>query len=74
MSATFLTSGARGEVAELTRAHTRKGQIAVLRRNGVPFVDSADGWPVVARVAVEGGKQPAQDSRPWQPDVLRKAG
>ncbi len=67
-------SGARGEVAELTRARTRNGQIAVLRSNGEPFIDSADGWPVVTRAAVEGGKQPAQDPRPWIPHVLQKAG
>lgn len=74
MSATFLTAGVDSEVAELTRAKTRARQIEVLRRNAVPFIVAADGWPVVARAAVEGGKQPAQDARPWQPDVLRKAG
>ena len=73
MTNPFYTSGSRGEVAELTRSRTKRGQIEVLRRNGVPFIDSADGWPVVARAAVEGGKQPEQDARPWQPNVLRRA-
>jgi hypothetical protein len=43
----------RAEVAELTAARTKAGQIAVLRRNGIHYIVAADGWPSVPRVAVE---------------------
>jgi len=31
----FLTPGSQGEVAEMTGAHTKAGQLRVLRQNGV---------------------------------------
>ena len=39
--------------AALTRARTRKRQVAFLRRNGIRHYLDNDGWPVVLRSAVE---------------------
>lgn len=51
---TFLSSGSQGEVAAMTGAHTRRGQIRNLQQNGVPHTVNAAGWPVVARAVAEG--------------------
>jgi hypothetical protein len=58
----------RDEVAELTRAQTRRRQIAFLVRNGIRHYVDGSGWPVVLRSAVEGGQAPAQDARRWSPN------
>lgn len=57
----------RTEIAELTRAQTRKRQIAFLTRNGIRHYIDAHGWPVVTRAAVEGMPEPAQDRPAWKP-------
>lgn len=61
----FLT---RAEVAELTGAHIKRRQIAVLVRNGVRHTINAAGWPMVTRAAVEGRAEPAQDAKTWKPN------
>jgi hypothetical protein len=58
----------RDEIAELTRAQTRKRQAAFLRANGVRHYIDANGWPVVTRAAVEGGKESEQHGRGWKPN------
>lgn len=64
----FLT---RSQVRELTGAATRARQIEVLRRNGVPFVINAAGWPVVTVAAVEGQRGPeAVAPAGWQPRIV----
>jgi hypothetical protein len=57
----------RTEIAELTRAKTRAGQIRVLQRNGVRHIIAADGWPSVTRAAVEGQPDQRQDAPKWKP-------
>lgn len=59
----FLT---REEVAELTGAHKKARQIAVLIRNGIRHTINAAGWPMVTRVAVEGGQSAALPPPRWQ--------
>jgi hypothetical protein len=62
----FLT---RSQVRELTGAATRARQIDVLKRNGVPFIVNASGWPVVTVAAVEGRREtPAPQG--WVPRIL----
>lgn len=57
----------RTEIAELTRAQTRKRQVAFLVANGIRHYVDAHGWPVVTRAAVEGERDAVQDHRPWKP-------
>ena len=57
----------RSEIAELTRAQTRKRQVAFLVANGIRHYVDAHGWPVVTRTAVEGMPEPAQTVVPWKP-------
>lgn len=65
MTALFLTDEQR---VELTARQTKRGQVAWLRENGIPFALRADGWPVVATAAVLArlapGAKPEQDERP----------
>lgn len=56
----------RTEIAELTRAQTRKRQVDFLRRNGIRHYVDAHGWPVVTRAAVEGQRDTAHDTQPWK--------
>lgn len=59
----------RTEIAELTRAQTRRRQIAFLRENGIRHYVDAHGWPVVLRATLEGTPASAQDGRPaWKPN------
>ena len=58
----------RDEVAELTGAKTRAGQLRVLRANGIYHVIRADGWPNIPRSAIDGTPRQAQDAAPkWKP-------
>ena len=57
----------RSEIAELTRAQTRKRQISFLVQNGVRHYVDGHGWPVVTRAAVEGAAEPEQDRGSWKP-------
>ena len=52
----------RTEIADLTRAQTRKRQAEFLRRNGIRHYIDLDGWPVVTRAAVEGEPDVKQDA------------
>lgn len=62
----FLT---RQEVAELTGARTRAGQVRNLVRNGIRHTINASGWPVVTRTAIEGGAQSAATTTStWKPN------
>lgn len=70
----FLTPGSRGEVAELTGAHTRAGQLRVLRQNGTRHTINAAGWPVVPMSAVDGTKDAASaPARRWTSNAKKKA-
>lgn len=69
----FLTPGSHGEVADLTGAHTKAGQIRNLLQNGMRHSINAAGWPVVSVSAVE-GTGVERDSKAWTPRVLAKAG
>lgn len=63
----------RDEIAELTRAQTRKRQVAFLRANGIRHYVDAYGWPVVTRSAVEGDRSKPMDSGAWQSSKVAKA-
>lgn len=56
----------RDEIAELTRAQTRKRQVAFLVQNGIRHYVDAHGWPVVTRAAVEGTPESAQTPTTWK--------
>lgn len=58
----------RDEIAELTRAQTRKRQVAFLVKNGIRHYVDAYGWPVVTRAAVEGIEDKVQTPPRWQHD------
>lgn len=58
----------RDEIAELTRAQTRRRQVAFLVQNGIRHYVDAHGWPVVTRAAVEGMPEPAQTAPRWEHD------
>lgn len=61
-----LTPGASGQVAEITGAHTKAGQLKVLRSNGLRHWLNAGGWPVVPLSAVDGIE--AHNADPgWKP-------
>lgn len=61
----------RDQTRELTGAATRARQIDVLRRNGIPFVVNAAGWPVVTVSAVEGQRGAVTvQQKAWTPKVL----
>lgn len=61
---TGVKGGYRGQTRE-------QRQIAVLRRQKVPFFVNAAGRPVVARAAVEGPQPSARESVPsWEPGVV----
>lgn len=62
----FLKPGSHGEVAEMTGAHTRAGQIKVLQRNGVSHIINAAGWPVVARAVAEGSAKRVAAPTEWR--------
>lgn len=61
-----LTPGSQGQVAEITGAHTKAGQLRVLRQAGLRHWLNAAGWPVVPRTAVDGLKD-APSAPGWQP-------
>jgi hypothetical protein len=68
----FLTPGQHGEVAELTGAHTKAGQIRNLQTNGIRHSINAAGWPVVPVSAIDGAPV-ARDPKAWTPRVLAAA-
>lgn len=58
----------RTEIADLTRAQTRKRQAEFLRLNGIRHYIDLDGWPVVTRAAVEGDQAVKHDApQKWKP-------
>ncbi len=61
---TFLS---RAEVAELTGCHRKAGQERVLKANRIPYSLNAQGWPMVARAAIEGRAERAPQRRTWTP-------
>lgn len=56
----------RDEIAELTRAKTRRKQCAVLTQNGIRHYVDDHGWPVVVRSAIEGAPKSEQDRAGWK--------
>lgn len=69
----FLTPGSHGEVAELTGAHTKAGQVRNLQQNGIRHSINAAGWPVVPVSAID-GEVTARNPKAWAPRVLAKTG
>ena len=69
----FLTTGSHGQVADLTGAHTKKRQIAVLRQNGIRHTLNAAGWPVVPRSAVDGVPTKADTEGAWRSNKVDRA-
>jgi hypothetical protein len=70
----FLTPGSHGEVAEMTGAHTKAGQLRNLRQNGTRHTINAAGWPVVPMSAVDGTKDTTGAERPrWKSNATKKA-
>jgi hypothetical protein len=69
----FLTPGSHGQVAEMTGAHTRAGQLRNLRQNGIRHTVNAAGWPVVAISAVEGHKAKPEEGDAWRSRALDAA-
>lgn len=65
----FLTAD---ELRMLTGRARKSGQIAALRKMGVPFLVNAAGVPVVTRAALEGGR-PEKEGKAWMPAILRRA-
>jgi hypothetical protein len=63
----------KSEIEALTGRKQKGAQCDQLRRMGVPFWVNASGNPVVARSAIEGRTQPAQNDlvQTWTPPVLR---
>lgn len=66
MDSRFLTPGQYGQVADLTGAHTKAGQVRVLARNGIRHTLNAAGWPVVTWAAVEGQVVKQEDAGEWR--------
>lgn len=70
----LMTPGAHGDVAALTGAHTKRGQIKNLAQNGVRHTVNAAGWPVVLWSAVDGTAKAGTESTPgWTSNALRTA-
>lgn len=69
----FLTPGSHGQVAELTGAHTRAGQIRNLVKNGTRHTINASGWPVVPMSAIDGNQKSSDDSAAWRSKALDRA-
>lgn len=70
----LMSPGAHGDVAALTGAHTKRGQIKNLAVNGVRHTINAAGWPVVLWSAVDGSARAAPESaQGWTSNVLRSA-
>lgn len=65
------------EVDDLTDIRQSKGgkpkyelQRDLLRKNAIPFTESARGRPVVAIASVEGRPAPAPRKAPWRPALV----
>lgn len=66
--------GSHGDVADLTGAHTKRGQIRNLAQNGVRHTINAAGWPVVMWSAVDGsGKAASGTAEGWSSNALKAA-
>lgn len=61
----------KDELVTVTGKKWRKLQIAWLKQEGIPFRVNLLGNPIVARVALQGGKPaPAPSQRGWTPKVI----
>lgn len=69
----FLSPGSHGQVAELTGAHTRAGQIGNLVKNGTRHTINASGWPVVPLSAIDGSQKAGEDPAAWRSKALDRA-
>lgn len=58
------------EITTLTGRKMKSHQVRALQQMGLPFFVNAIGRPVIARSAIEGGKQEIV-KRSWVPRVLR---
>jgi hypothetical protein len=61
------------ELRYLTGRAFAKDQIAVLRKQGIPFFENARNQPRVTRAAVEGRIEQQTTKKEWQPRPLRAA-
>lgn len=64
----FLSPGSQGDVANLTGAHTRTGQVKNLVQNGIRHSINAAGWPVVLWANLEGGRPVKAARSEWKPN------
>ena len=66
---TFLT---QEELFDLTGCKQAKGQIKVLKENGIPFFTNIKGQPRVTRDWIHGKqyKAPQKQKKDWRPNVL----
>lgn len=55
------------EVADLTGYKQPSKQVAMLRRQGIPFHINAAGHPKVARAILEGARQKTKEPATWSP-------
>lgn len=60
----FLSTGQRGETANLTGARQRRTQMEALNSAGIPYVIGRDGYPRVAREWVKTHLAAAKPERP----------
>lgn len=59
------------EIVKLTGRKMKARQIEALRHMGLPFFVNAIGRAVVARSAIDGGKDTGEPKKKWVPNVLR---
>jgi hypothetical protein len=70
----LMKPGSHGDVADLTGAHTKRGQIRNLAQNGIRHTVNAAGWPVVMWSAVEGsGRDAATTADSWTSNAMKAA-
>lgn len=65
----------RDEIAQMSRATTRKLQVEFLRLNGIRHYVDRHGWPVVSRAVAEaeGAIPAAKDTGEWRSNKLKAA-
>lgn len=65
----------RAEIAQMSRASTKRLQLQFLRINGIKHYVDRHGWPVVARAVAEaeGAIPPRDDAGVWKSNKLKGA-
>ena len=65
----------RDEIAQMTRAHTKRLQLQFLRVNGIKHYVDRHGWPVVSRAVAEteGAITAANGAEEWRSNKFKAA-